>query len=137
MYWSRNAGDTRRAAGDIVKAFDLDVLRKDVLCLHVHAHQRFHRGGILGSIQALDRHIACLRTFGTRVEGVLHPGDERIDILLRGLRISRRRHQTSAQFAQRLFPDLRVLRRSLEVQTVQREPAALHARVVARGAVSR
>ena len=95
----------------------------------------FHRRGVLGAIQTLDRHMARLRTFGMGVEGVLHPGDERIDILLRRLRTARRRHQMSAQFAQRFLPDLRVIRGGLEVQAVQREAAGLRARVVAADAV--
>ncbi len=69
------------------------------------------------------------------VEGVLHPGSERIDILLRGLGRARWRHQTSAQLAQGLFPDLRVIRRGLQVQAVERDAAALQARVVAADAV--
>ena len=41
----------------------------------------------------------------------------------------------SAQLAQRLLPDLRVIRRGLEVQAVQREATDLRARVVAGDAV--
>ena len=69
------------------------------------------------------------------IERVLHPGNERIHILLRRLGVARRRHQMSAQFAQGLLPDLRVIRRGLEVQAVQREAADLRARVVAGEAV--
>ena len=50
----------RHAQGgrDIVEALHLDVLRQNFLRVHVHAHQRFHRRGVLGAVQALDRHIA-------------------------------------------------------------------------------
>ena len=112
---------------DIVKTSDLNVLREYVLFVHIHTDQSLHRSGVLGSIQALDRHITCFKPFGVRVETVFHPSHERIDIFLWRLRIARRRHQTSAQLAQRLFPDLRVLCRSLEVEGVQGEPTDLYA----------
>src|SRR5262249_22269988 len=49
---------------DVVEALHLDVLRQNLLRIHVHAHQSFHRRGILGAVQTLHRHIAGLRTFG-------------------------------------------------------------------------
>src|SRR5262249_1354710 len=52
---------------DIVEAFELDVLRQNFLRVHVHTHESFHRGRVLGAVQTLDRHIAGLRTFGMRV----------------------------------------------------------------------
>ena len=128
-------GRHAQSGRNVVEAVHLDVLRQNVLRIHVHTHQSFHRCGVLGAIQALDRHIARLRTFGVGVERVLHPGDERIHILLRRLRIARRRHQMSAQLAQGLLPDPRVIRRGLEIQAVQREAADLRARVVAGEAV--
>ena len=79
--------------------------------------------------------MARLRSPGLGVERVLHPADERIQILLRRLRTAGRRHQMSAQLAQRLLPDLRAIRCGLEVQAVQREAADLRAAVVAADAV--
>ena len=120
---------------DVVEAFHLDVLRQNVLRVHVHAHQGLHRRGVLGAVQALDRHIAGLRTLGVGVERVLHPGDERLDILLRRLRTARRRHLIPAQLAQRLLPDLSVVRRGLKVQSFQRKTTHLCAGAVAGDAV--
>ena len=120
---------------DVVEAFHLDVLRQNVLRVHVHAHQGLHRRGVLGAVQALDRHIASLRTLGVGVERVLHPRDERLDILLRRLRTARRRHLIPAQLAQRLLPDLSVVRRGLKVQSFQRKTTHLCAGAVAGDAV--
>ena len=69
------------------------------------------------------------------VERVLHPRNKRIHILLRRLWTARRRHLMSAQLAQGLFPDLRVIRRRCKIQSVQREATGLQACVVAGDAV--
>ncbi len=123
-----------QSSSDVVEAVDADVLRQDV-GLDVHTHQSLNGCGVLGAVEALDRHMARLRTFGMGIEIVLHPGNERIDIFLRRLRRARRRHQMSAQLAQGLLPDLRVVRRSLEVEGVERDAAGFQARVVAGDAV--
>ena len=125
-------GQRRR---DVVEAVDLAVLRQHVRRFQLHTHQRLHRRDVLRAVQPLDRNMARLRSLGLRVERVLHPADERIHILLRRLRTAGRRHQMSAQLAQRLLPDLRVIRCGLEVQAVQREAADLRAAVVAADAV--
>ncbi len=95
-------GRDAQGVRDVVEALHLDILRQNFLRVHVHAHQRFHRRGVLGAVQALDRHKAGRRSFGTRVgsrgvQCVLHPGDERIDILLRRLGTAWRRHLMPAQ----------------------------------------
>ena len=61
-------GRHAQSGRDIVEAVHLDVLRQNFLRVHVHPHQRFHRRGVLGAVQALDRHIARLGTFGMSVE---------------------------------------------------------------------
>ena len=98
---------------DIVKASDLDVLRQDVRRFTSTPTKAFTDAAYSVRFRPLDRHIARLRTFGMRVERVLHPGNERIDILLRRLGLPRWRHQTSAQLAQGLLPNLRILLGSL------------------------
>src|SRR5207247_6214855 len=83
--------------------------------------------------------MARLRSPDTGVERVLHPADEPLHILLRRLRTAGRRHQMSAQLAQRLLPNFRVIRCGacgLEVQGVQCEAADLRAAVVAADAIS-
>ncbi len=52
--------------GDIVEPFDLNVLRQDLLLIHVHADKRLHGGCVLSAIQALNRHISGLRTLNLR-----------------------------------------------------------------------
>src|SRR5262249_6769582 len=47
---------------DVVEALHLDVLRQNFLRVDIHAHQSFHGRGVLGAVQALDRHIAGLWT---------------------------------------------------------------------------
>src|ERR1019366_6578209 len=115
----------------VVKAVDPDILGQDVLCVHVHTHQSFYGGGVLGTIEALDRHMARLRTFGVGGEGVLHPVYEGIDIPLRRLGGAGGRHQVAAELAESLLPDLRVVGGALEVEGVECDAAGFQARVVA------
>jgi len=129
-------GGHAQSGRNVVEAVHLDVLGQDLLHFHVHTHQSLDLRGVLGAVHPLDRNITRVRTFGMGVQGILHPGDERIDILLRWLKSAGRRHQTSAQLAQGLLPDLRIIRRGLEIEAVQRDATGLHARVVAADAVS-
>ena len=126
-------GRDAQCVGNVVETIYLDVLRQNVLRIDIHTHQSFHRCGVLGAVQALDGHIAGLRTLGVGIERVLHPGNKCIHIRCWRLGVAWRRHQMSAQFAQSLFPGARVIRRGLEIQGVQREAADLGARVVAGG----
>ena len=80
---AQEGGRHGQRSRNVVEAVDLDVLRQDVRRFQVHTHQRLHRRGVLRAVQTLDRNMARLRSFGMGVERVLHPADERIDILLR------------------------------------------------------
>ena len=95
----QECGRDAQGGRDVVEAVDLDVLRQHVLGIHVHTHQSFHRSGVLSPVEALDGHIARFRTLGVGVERALHPGRERIDVLLVRLGRARRRHQVAAELA--------------------------------------
>src|SRR5262249_48697093 len=55
---------------------------------------------------------------------------EGINLVLRRLSIARRRHEMTSQFSDRFLPNLRIVRRSFNVQGIQREPAGFQSGVV-------
>ena len=57
-YWSRNAGRRGQDGGDVVEALHLNILRQNVLLVHLDTQESFHRRGVFGAIQALHRHVA-------------------------------------------------------------------------------
>jgi len=62
---------------------------------------------VFGAVQAVQADIARIRRAdGSLVERTFHPGHEAVDGLLVGLRFTRRRHQSAAELADRLFPDI-------------------------------
>src|SRR5262249_5604576 len=115
--------------------------------LQFNTHQRLDRRDVLRAVQALERNATRLRCLlddarlracafaRMHVERVLHPTDERIHVLLRRLRTAGRRHQMSAQLAQRLPPAPPAPRSAWEPRAAKRGPADLRAAVVAADAV--
>ncbi|MEP6962493.1 MAG: hypothetical protein ABI995_10450, partial [Acidobacteriota bacterium] len=72
-------------------------------------------------VEALNLDARGGGSLGMGVEAILHPRDERIDILRGRLREAGGRHQVSAQFAQSFFPGGRVVPNGLEIQVVERQ----------------
>ena len=72
---------------------------------------------------------------GLCVERILHIGREGIDVLLRRLRKTRRRHQAPAQFLQHFLPSGCIGGGLLRVQAFQHQSARLQARAVTAHAV--
>jgi hypothetical protein len=95
---------------DVVEPLDFDLGGQQRLRVELYAKQVVDRRAELGSRQTLDwhmpRHPAAR---GGTVERGLHPGHERVDLTLRRLTASGRRHQAAAQLAHRFFPDVGVL----------------------------
>ena len=121
--------------GDIVETADRGVLRQDVLRFDIDSHQRLHCSDVFRAAHALNAHVRGLRQCRVGVEFGFEISDERIHFLLLGLLRARRRHQTAAQLADRLLPDRRIVRRGIDVQVIQREPADLGLRAVAGRAI--
>ena len=90
---------------------------------------------VLGARHALHRHVAGDRDDRGAIELAFHPGDERVDVSLSRLAASRRRHQTAAQFADGLLPDIGMVADRVERQRVERKTSGMHCGAVTAGAV--
>jgi hypothetical protein len=80
--------------------------------------------------------MARHRRLATFVEGALQPANQRVDFILRGLRIARRRHEAAPQFAYSVLEDLRVLSHGLCGELVEHDIASANYGVVATDAVA-
>ena len=129
-------GRDAQSGRDVVEAVHLDILRQDVLRIHIHAHQSFHRRGVLGAVQALDRHIAA--PFGplgweSSVFSIQAANESTSfcggwGLPGGGIKCPRSLRSAFSQICASSGA-------ALEIQTVQREAADLRARVVAGDAV--
>ena len=111
---------------DIVEAVDRDILRQNVLRLHINADESLYRSGILRAAHPLDPHVPSLRARGMTVQRVFEKANKGIDILLFRLIGARRRHQPSPQLADRLLPYLRMFRSLLHIRDVKSQSSCLH-----------
>ncbi len=96
------------------------------------------------SLTAVAYSVRVMRCIGTcpaigwtaaRSSFAFRPGHERVDVSLRRLTASRRRHQTAAQFADGLLPDIGMVADRVERQPVERKTSGMHSGAVTAGAV--
>ena len=137
MYWSRNDGDTFSTLATLSKPSAFVVLRQQ------RAGVDSSRAGPRLAFAYSVRFRRCSATRARIRVRLRRPGRAcfrasarlRVDRLLVGLRLARRRHQAAAQLAHRLFPDLGVVAEALRRHRVEGDAAGPVRGVVALAAV--
>ncbi len=95
-----------------------------------------HRVRVLVTVQAMQADPSDMRMrAGGRVQRSLEITHERRDLRLLRLRLARRRHQTTAQTADRLLPDVGIIGERVERHRIERDATRPVGRVVALEAV--
>src|SRR6185503_9912690 len=125
------------AGRDVVEVLDLFVLRQELDGVDLEREQVADRVAVFLAIQTVrhDRLIAVVRDRGL-VERVLKPYDERLEPLLVGTRLFRRRHRVAAQLAHGHLELLGMLRDALGLDLLEVEAAGEIGGVVAIGAIA-
>ena len=120
---------------DVVEAVDLDLRGQELGGVDLDADERLDRGRVLRAVQTLDRNVPCARHHRVSVDRALEPRDQRVDVLLIGLRPARRRHQASAQLTNGHLEDLGMRGYGLGAEALEHRSARGFGRVVALDAV--
>ncbi len=136
MYCSRNAGETRSTAAMLSKPSLDTSFGSSVFTSTSSAEHAVDLARVLGAVQAMQADIARIGIRrGGRIERLFHPANEVVERRLIRLRLARRGHQPTAQFAYGLLPHLRVGRDVVGGHGVECDAARPVGAVVALGAV--
>ncbi len=127
-------GRQTQGVGDIVKPVRGIVGREQGSRVDVQSQQVPNGVGIFGAIQTVEDGSARIR-FGSLIDLGFEPTGQAIVRCQVGARHARRRHGSSAQFADHFFPDVGVRRDGAKIHGVQREAAGLEALVVTGDAI--
>ena len=113
-----------QSSGHVVETVARIVRRKEIGRVNLERNQVANRVGVFGAVQTVKARRGQMN-LRTAIDLVLHPLDERCQLLGGWPPGARRRHQARADFPEDILPDLRVIPKSCEVEFVQEESGLL------------